>query len=233
MVFGCFLFLFFWILQIYLLADLPSHKVLLSSAPIKHLCLFSGSQAFLFLSKERPCACPSNLESNGWGQSEADGVSLWKKESRIEWENGRKNSMLGARWIFIIWKFIFRPLSYYSNAFFSVFCLSDLPFFVWKGLKTTTISDISAKYKSNWFFFSLFRFQYYCCLDVYYLIYHSFTCMHLLGICFLLVQREQGPAVSQWQWRVSKVESQMRSRCTRNQLHGVWFCKAAFWRRLS
>lgn len=42
-------------------ADLSCHIVLLSPGPIKHLYLFSSSRALLFLSKECPCAHPSNL----------------------------------------------------------------------------------------------------------------------------------------------------------------------------
>lgn len=49
-------------------ADLSSHTVLLSLLPIKHLYLLGGSQALPFLSKECPCANPSNLECNGGGQ---------------------------------------------------------------------------------------------------------------------------------------------------------------------
>lgn len=49
-------------------ADLSSHTVLLSPLPIKHLYLLGGSQALPFLSKECPCANPSNLECNGGGQ---------------------------------------------------------------------------------------------------------------------------------------------------------------------
>lgn len=50
------------------MADLSSHTVLLSPLPIKHLYLLSGSLAVLFLSKECPCANPSDLECNGGGQ---------------------------------------------------------------------------------------------------------------------------------------------------------------------
>lgn len=94
-------------------ADLSCYIVLLSPGAIKHLCLFSSSQALLFLSKECPCAHPSNLgpimEEVSLKQREGVGVSF-KDRYKMEWGNkrlrvandGKKAGDAGSQVLFII-----------------------------------------------------------------------------------------------------------------------------------
>lgn len=128
--------------------DNPTGCFTVTSAHKASLYLFSGSQALLFLSKECPCACPSNLESNGGGQSEADGGSLLKKEYRIEWGNerlgvGNDNRKGDARSQVII-----HYLEIHLPPSLSVFlCSRPHPLFVSNGYEKAIVefSDISAK----------------------------------------------------------------------------------------
>lgn len=59
-------------------------------------------------------------------------------------------------------------------------------------------------------------------------------CMRVCLNRLFPVEMNKSRQESRWQGDgENKVESQMRSRCAGNQFHGVWFCKAACWRRLS
>lgn len=146
------------------------------------------------------------------------------KDSGLVMITGRVT--LGARWLFIIWKFISHPLFQSSFALVLTLSLSQM------GMKKLLLNFLTSqqKKKISVYFCLPTQLLPWCLGSNIPLLYMRASLKHLF---FLLVGNEQGPAESQWQGRARKVESQMRSRCAGNQFHGVWFCKAACWRRLS